>query len=489
MSEKQTDKVEYGDFQTPYSLCEKVCRLIHSLHISPMSVVEPTCGKGSFLRASANTFTKYEKLLGFEINPDYVKASRTINDATVYCIDFFEKDWLSTMNQLREPILVLGNPPWVTNAMIGALGGGNLPIKSNFHRLNGFDAITGKSNFDISEWMLSHLLECLSGRSATVAMLCKTSVARKVLKYIWNKNLQIRESAIYSINALEHFGASVDACLLVCILEPGKNSRECRMYRNLDTSISESVISYHRDRLIANLSSFQRCEHLYGKSSRKWRSGIKHDCSRVMELVPNEQHGFMNGFGKIINLEPAFLYPMLKSSELMKEKPLSSRIMLVTQRKVGEDTSRIARKAPETWAYLEKYASLLDRRASIIYRNQARFSIFGVGSYAFAPWKIAISGFCRSPQFHIIGPKNGKPVVFDDTCYFLSCQTQNEARLLHKLLESELAKEFFESFVFWDAKRPITADILGHLNLDALSVNLGVSLPARSGETLELPFE
>jgi len=37
----------------------------------------------------------------------------------------------------------------------------NLPKKSNFQGLRGLDARTGKSNFDIAEWMLIRLIEAL----------------------------------------------------------------------------------------------------------------------------------------------------------------------------------------------------------------------------------------------------------------------------------------------------------------------------------------
>jgi len=41
------------------------------------------------------------------------------------------------------------------------------------------------------------------------------------------------------------------------------------------------------------------------------------------------------------------------------------------------------------------------------------------------------------------------------------------------LLNSAVAEEFFKSFIFWDAKRPITAGILKRLNLAALARELG----------------
>ena len=488
MLTKTKQKVEFGDFQTPDELARRTCRVLRSLGVSPRSIVEPTCGKGSFLRASVAAFPKCTLALGFEINPDYARAAKAVEQVEIHCEDFFEKDWPGMLATLQEPILVIGNPPWVTNSAVGTLNGTNLPTKSNFQRLSGLEAITGKSNFDISEWMLLHLLEWLSGQEAVLAMLCKTAVARKVLHHAWSRNLQVATSAIYSINAAEHFGASVDACLLVCILKPGTISRECAIYPDLEASTHNSTFALHNGRLVADLDAINTYGHLYGTSPLKWRSGVKHDCSRVMELYPRGCGAFENGVGEIVKLESAYLYPMLKSSELMKPDPRPSRYMLVTQRSVGEDTSQIKREAPRIWDYLQSHATSLDRRASSIYRNRPQFSVFGVGPYSFAPWKVAISGFYKRLDFRCIGPVEGKPVVLDDTCYFLACQTEDDARLLAELLNSKAARGFFRSFVFWDAKRPITAQLLASLDLGMLAEEAGVSLPVWSDAQQKAPL-
>ena len=439
MPVKTKNKMEFGDFQTPDALAERVCKLLHCLGMSPRSILEPTCGKGSFLRASIVAFPKCTRFLGVEVNRNYVKMAKSVEKAEVNCENFFEKNWPETLDMLREPILVIGNPPWVTNSAVATLGGANLPNKTNFHKFNGFDAVTGKSNFDVSEWMLLHLLELLSGRTAALAMLCKTTVARKVLHHVWSRRLQVATSAIYSINSAEHFGVSVAACLLVCILEPGAASKECAIYQELEASKRNSTLAFRDGRLIADLGANNIYGHLHGTSPLKWRSGMKHDCSNVMELRPRGCNDFENGLGKVVKLEPTYLYSMLKSSELMKPCPIPSRYMLVTQRRIGEDTSRIKRKAPLTWRYLKTHAYFLDRRASLIYRNRPRFSIFGVGAYSFAPWKIAISGFYKRFEFRCIGPFDDKPVVLDDTCYFLPFRTECDAKNVLDLLNSEAA--------------------------------------------------
>ena len=478
MSAKARQKAEFGDFQTPDALARSVCNVLRSLGAAPNSIVEPTCGKGAFLRASVRAFPQCARILGFEVNPDYVQAARSVNQAEIRCQNFFAQDWSALLDSLCEPVLVVGNPPWVTNSAVGALGGANLPAKSNFQHFNGFDALTGKSNFDISEWMLLHLLECLSGREATLAMLCKTVVARKVLRRAWSQRLQVAGSGIYRIDANTHFAAAVDACLLTCVLSPGAASRECTVYPALESSGHErTLLALRAGRLVADLDAFNAYGHMAGLSPRKWRSGIKHDCTRIMELRSRSNGRFENGLGEVVHLEATCLYPMLKSSELTKPHPMPSRYMLVTQRAVGEATTRIAREAPKTWDYLQAHADRFDGRASSIYRNRPRFSVFGVGAYSFAPWKVAISGFYKRLAFRCVGPVADKPVVFDDTCYFLPCRSAQDARLLLALLNSETAKGFFRSFVFWDAKRPITAQLLASLDLGRLAQAMGVSLP------------
>ena len=470
MAKRAKEKRELGDFQTPALLANQVCNLLIRLKILPASVVEPTCGTGSFLRASESAFPDRNLLLGFDISPDHVQAAQSqVTRAEVRNADFFAKNWLKTLNKLTEPILIIGNPPWVTNSTLGSINGKNLPTKSNFQHFKGLDAITGKSNFDISEWMLTHLLEWLSGRTAVLSMLCKTAVARKVLHHAWKNKLQIDKSSIYGINAVDYFGASVDASLLVSVLKPGGNSKECNAFATLDSSQPDTRFGLRNGRLVADLNLHSAYGHLCGKSPLKWRSGIKHDCSGVMVLSPTaEPDLYLNRLGEIVKLEQTFLFPMLKSSELSKgSRP--SRYMLVTQRNIGEDTAGIACRAPLTWRYLESHADALDARSSSIYRNQPRYSIFGVGNYSFSPWKVAISGFYKHLEFRSVGPINGNPVVFDDTCYFLPCENKWEAEYLKDLLNSEAATGFFQSFVFWDAKRPITASLLASLEIRLLA--------------------
>ena len=146
-------KREYGDYQTPVDFAEKVCFYLKNYrHIRPSAIIEPTCGVGNFLESSL--LFEAAEYYGIEINPDYCDICRQkINDSRVKIInsDFFAFS-SKALIQDKSQILVIGNPPWVTNSTLSALGSDNMPIKTNFKDLKGIDAITGASNFDICEY-------------------------------------------------------------------------------------------------------------------------------------------------------------------------------------------------------------------------------------------------------------------------------------------------------------------------------------------------
>lgn len=470
---KSKEVAEYGDFQTPLPLAREVCALIKRRGLAPAVILEPTCGKGFFLQAALETFPGTQAV-GLDINDSYIaEARRVAPSATLITADFFSTKWDELFRKHPEPLLLIGNPPWVTNAELGTLQSSNLPQKSNFKRLKGLDAITGKSNFDISEWMLIHHLESLNGKRSTVAVLCKTTVARKVLAYSWKHRIKIAKAEMYEIDAFKHFGAAVDACLFICDLREGEHAQECTVYKSIDGQEQKPTFGYREGRLTADVSAHDQLSHLKGESSYRWRSGIKHDCSKVMEFT-KEGALYRNGLGVIVELEDTYLYPMLKSSELANG-PTSApkRWMLVTQRYVGQDTREIKDNAPLTWSYLESHAGLLSNRGSSIYKDRAAYSVFGVGEYTFTPWRVAISGFYKKLAFTALGSHEGKPIVLDDTSYFISCQSHQEAGFIASLLNSQLAQQFYLAYIFWDAKRPITVATLALLDIAALASELG----------------
>jgi hypothetical protein len=476
MARKHRDKAQFGDFQTPPALALDVLRLVKRLGVDARTVIEPSCGKGAFLVAAADVYPEAH-ISAIEINGDYLADAKAAiaNHARKEFIhaSFFDVDWDELIGGSKEPILIVGNPPWVTNSELGSLGSSNLPAKSNFQKLSGFDAVTGKSNFDISEWMLLQNLSWLQARKGALAVLCKTAVARKVARFAWKHRIKMSDARIYPIDAGKQFGAAVDACLFYAEVDGSNAVHECGIYPTFDAAEPQQTFGFMDGSLVSDVRDYQRFRHLRASSGPKWRSGVKHDCSKVMEL---DQRGskFVNGLGEEVELEDTFLYPLAKSSDVGGKRPRDGeKFVIVTQRKIGDDTGHIREEAPLTWAYLEAHEALINGRTSVIYKDKPRFSIFGVGDYTFSPFKVAISGLYKGLDFKLFSPKFGKPVLFDDTVYFLPFEAKSDAETALKLLTSEDAQAFLRSMIFWADKRPVTADLLRRLDLERLANELG----------------
>ena len=138
---------------------------------------------------------------------------------------------------------------------------------------------------------------------------------------------------------------------------------------------------------------------------------------------------------------------------------------LVDTAGLGEDTRRLEHEAPRLWAYLERHAAAFDRRRSSIYRGQPPFAMFGLGPYSFAPYKVAVSGLSKEPAFHALGPVAGRPVMLDDTCYFLPCRTPEQCALAAALLNDRATLGLLRALTFRDAKRPVTKSVLARIDL------------------------
>jgi hypothetical protein len=479
----ELDRIQFGDFQTPPALAGRVVELLRGLGLAPRTIVEPTCGTGAFIDAASITFPD-SAVLGYDINPDYVRTAASFDQShrqgRLACevANFFALDWPAIVAPLAEPILLLGNPPWATSSRLGAIGSDNLPPKTNFQNRHGLDALTGKSNFDVAESILLTLLEAGRQKAVTLAMLVKTSVARRVLSHLWTIGAPI-EAAMYRFDAFVHFGVSAEACLFMCQL--GKNSTSDCLVADIERPyVSLGRIGWRDGALVSDPVAYDRHKSLLGSNPAaapfRWRSGVKHDCSAVMELRQVASRTFVNGCGERVGLEPEYVYPLLKGTDLAHGRVDRVRKwVVVTQTRPGEDTSDIALRAPDTWAYLCAHGDRLDGRRSSIYRNRPRFSVFGVGPYTFAPWKVAISALHKRLSFAVVGPLDGRPIILDDTCYHLSCTSEGEARLIARLLNSDCSRELLSALVFQDAKRPITSEALQRIDLQKVGIHLGLS--------------
>ncbi len=451
------EKKEFGDYQTPIDFCYRVCDYIkkQGLANSVKAILEPTCGVGNFLLAAFNTFGS-EKVVGIEINEEYANISKErVPSAIVEVKNVFDvntQELCETNN-----VLVIGNPPWATNSKLLY----NLPKKNNFKGLRGIDALTGSSNFDICEYIILQLLDEYKNTDSVICMLCKTSVARNVIMEMSKNQVVQSKVEILSFNSNKVFGISASACVLVIKLSSqGESTGEfvCEVKNFDDESVTDTLIVCNGT--IRNTNAKIDFE---GKCSFVWRQGVKHDCGKVMELdLKNGE--FINKNKVSVQIEDGLVFPLVKSSHF--KKPIMqefSKYVIVTQTIPKQDTSYIQTEYPLTWKYLNDNIESFNNRKSIIYKKSAPFSMFGIGDYSFAPYKVGLSGFYKKPLFCLL--YSDKPVMTDDTTYFLAFDNYDIAYCMMLLLNSKLVQEFLVSIAFLDNKRPYTVKLLSRLDI------------------------
>ena len=465
-------KQEYGDFQTPAELADLMTGILKDKGISPEIIVEPTCGLGEVL-FSADKTLRPQKSLGIEIQENYadIVFEKAGEGITVLCGDFFRSipDIKRFVGDAQD-ILFIGNPPWVTNSMLSAISSENLPEKSNVDNFRGIEAITGKSNFDISECIIKTLIDNFSSRKSVYAFLCKISVAKKIMCRLWKNSFMYGCAEIYPIASKKYFSAAVDACFFYLDCSIKKKNTELIIFDSIKNPTDKRVSGFCKNVYLEDVSKKDVLD-IYGKSPFIWRNGVKHDCAKVMELRA-DRNSLCNGYGEMLDIEDSLVFPYLKSSDLVKPQIAFTKKIIITQRFINEPTDYIQKACPKTWDYLNAHSADFAKRKSVIYKNKCRYSIFSVGDYTFRPYKIAISGLHKSLDFRLIKPFNGKAVLLDDTCNFISFDSEEKAEFIFGLLKSDVVTDYLNCRISWEAKRPVKTEFLNSIDFEKVSEKL-----------------
>ena len=456
------DKHDYGDFQTPWLLADSICSILEQdFGLGGFTaILEPTCGTGNFLFAAASHWDFCKDVVGIEVNPEYCieaeKFQKRFKSISVVNGNIFG---LATKPYLKDKskVLIIGNPPWADISGITE----NHPMKESQEDLKGLENLTGASNIDLGWYIILQLAREYRDTDTTIAFLCKSSAARKAFLSLRKENIPFSSFEIREIEAKDWFSVEISGALMVIQLcSDNASSSDKLIYTDLKHE--QHIYREDHDILIKGDNKF------LGRCFMEWRQGVKHDMKKVMEFSVRES-GFRNGFDELVDLEPDLLFPLADPASLKNPVIFDyEKKMLVTQRKLNEDTSFIRERYPKTWEYLQKYKDVFDKRKSSIYRNSPDFSMFGIGDYSFSKYKVAIYGFRKEPFFSLLMPENGKPPMAGDTSYFLPFNDYREALLTLLILNSDKVRDFLSSLVFSDSKRPFTKKLLQKLDFSKI---------------------
>ncbi|WP_336025519.1 type I restriction endonuclease subunit M [Halobellus salinisoli] len=141
-------------------------------------------------------------------------------------------------------------------------------------------------------------------------------------------------------------------------------------------------------------------------------------------------------------LESEHIYPYLKSKHIVKYGLFGHDLQLVPQQLVNDDNEdELRRKTPATYAYLNDHRDRLLDRSSSWFDDGPFYSLFGLGPYTWADYKVVWCRLGFKPHFAVVStvsdPTVGeKTVVPGDHCMFVGTDDEREAHYLCALLNS-----------------------------------------------------
>jgi len=145
-------------------------------------------------------------------------------------------------------------------------------------------------------------------------------------------------------------------------------------------------------------------------------------------------------------IEPDLLYPLLRWSDVdcFSAEP-SGYILLVQDpaTRAGIDETLMREQFPRTLEYLKQFRTLLESRAAYRrYQQQGPFyAMYNVGPYTTAPIKVVWRRMDRRLRAAVLEPKDEpllgrRPIIPQETCVLVACDTSDEAHYLCALLNS-----------------------------------------------------
>ncbi|WP_405291628.1 hypothetical protein [Methanobrevibacter sp.] len=456
---KKYNEKELEDYQTPSLITDKICDYLKNyLKIQPDVIIEPTCGIGNFLKSASNTF-KNQELYGIEIDKKKLNnVNRSIPNLKLINEDIFQFKF--DMINKNDSYLIIGNPPWITDAKLDNINCGNIRNKFDFKNNKTNDINTEINNFEISEYIILRIINEFKDTKSTIAIICKTIVSKNIFKEVIKNNIPY--SFVKQLN-FNYSTFDIDEEICLFIMQFGGMPLTNKICEVTEFSNPEKIlykISFKSDKNHSNDNVLD----IDGKCKMKWREGIKHDCAKIIELTC-ENSKLINNLNETVLIEKTLLYPLLKTSNL--NKPIvndTSKYIIITQQKIRQDTKYIKTEAPKTWEYLNKNKKYFDKRKSKTYKKTPDFSIFGIGKDAFKKYKVVISSYFKKPKFSLV--YSAKAIMLDDSCYYLSFENYDDAYITMLILNSQLVKIFLKNIAFLDAKRPFSKKILKRIDFD-----------------------
>jgi SAM-dependent methyltransferase len=142
-------------------------------------------------------------------------------------------------------------------------------------------------------------------------------------------------------------------------------------------------------------------------------------------------------------IEPDLLYPLLRGRDVRRWRAHASAYIIMAQdakKRRGIDENEMKMRYPKTYAYLKQFKDILKKRPAYKrYFNTAKdafYSMFDVGDYTFAPYKVVWREQASCITACVISNKEGKTIIPDHKLMLIDFKNIQEAFYVSSLLNS-----------------------------------------------------
>jgi hypothetical protein len=481
-----------GEYYTPDWLAEHVLNRLG--YAGEGHLLDPACGSGTFLAHALRRMKTptLDNIAGIDVNPLACLAARATvlfhtgkptREITlpIYCAD-------SILNppDIGKFDFIAGNPPWINWETLPPTYREQTKqqwIDYGLFPHSGIETLLGKGKKDLSILLTYASIDnnlCDDGKLAFIVTqsILKSSGAGAGFRKFMISDTPLSVDVVDDLTRINVFnGASTRAAVIV--LQKGtpthypvpyylwrRNGKPIREDDSLKTVtanirqipfVAEPVAESDSSWLTGRANAIEAVRKLRGQSDYDAHAGVYTGGANAvywLEIIGREGdllhvRNIIDGAKRAVPtveawIEPDFVYPLLRGRDVKRwhATPTAHILMMQNpQTRMGYDEAWLQKNYPRTYAYLAQFESVLRSRATYtrFFRPHDPFySMFDVGDYTFAPFKVVWQGFgANSMQAVVIGTVDDKPIMTNQAMHpFIGIHDEKEAHYLAACLNS-----------------------------------------------------
>ncbi len=485
-------------------------------------VLDPACGSGTFLvllirqirrRIAAGRMDRraaleliQRNLVGFDVQPlaartaraNYLCALGDLVAGRAFDVPVFEADLVLDGPDLPAFDYIVGNPPWVNwESLPDAYRRRTMPLWEHYglfpKRRAAIHTILGAAKYDVSALVTYVSADRYLRPNGKLGFVVSQSLFKTAAAGQGFRRFRLPDGTPLGVCLVEDFVrlkpfASAANRTATIVLQKGRETEYPVAYRfhapgrQLPWMAKPIGCDPTSPWMAAPPDALGALARILGASEYRAREGantggangvfwVEEEKSRGRRVtVRNVTEGARKRVPAVrAAIEQELVFPLLRGRDVLRWKAIPSHSILVTHRPgmklVAIPESEMKQRFSGAYSYLMRFRPLLRRRAAYqryFSRKAPFYSLFNLGEYTFAPWKVVWREQAMPFTAAVVGPLGERTVVPDHKLMMVAVDSEQEAHYLCGALNSAPVRAAVAAYTI---ETQITAHVLDHICL------------------------